>query len=68
MNSFVFTSDFFYYKVFYIYFQFNRNDERNLRNLQQVACQKLIELIERPRELLTDQIHFPRAGRWNQVI
>ena len=45
-----------------------RNDERNLRNLQQIACQKLIDLIERPRDLLTEQVHSPKAGRWNQVI
>ena len=44
-----------------------RNDERNLRNLQQIACQKLIDLIERPRDLLTEQVHSPKAGRWNQV-
>jgi len=42
------------------------NDERNLRQLQQRACEKLLNLIQRNREVV-EPIYFPKPNKWNQV-
>ncbi|CAF0852517.1 unnamed protein product, partial [Brachionus calyciflorus] len=42
------------------------NEEKNLRLLQQRACEKLLRLILRNREIIEPQ-YFSRPYKWNQV-
>ena len=42
------------------------SEERKLRKLQQAACNKLLDLIQRNRELV-EPIYFKKPGKWNQV-
>lgn len=41
-------------------------DAKKLRNLQNLACNRLLNLAERRREYVPVQ-HFNNPGRWNQV-
>jgi hypothetical protein len=41
-------------------------DPKKFRNLQNLACNRLLDLIERKREYMPVE-HFQNPGRWNQV-
>ena len=42
------------------------NDPRNLRGVQQCACEKLLRVITRNRTL-KEPLYFKRPNRWDQV-
>ena len=43
------------------------NDDRNLRALQQKACEKLLKVITRSRARIEEPEYYRKPYKWNQV-